>query len=88
MQISFSVVSCLSICEYDDQDFGHDYEACSPKIFGPNEDEGLDIAASRNLLSQLTQEINSGKSGDLSIEQVAAGFLRIANEAMCRPIRT
>lgn len=60
----------------------------SPKIFGPNEDEGLDIEASRSLFDQLTTEINNTKSDKLSVEEVAAGFLRIANEAMCRPIRT
>lgn len=60
----------------------------SPKIFGPNEDEALDIEASKTLFSQLTEEINSGKNEKLSVEQVAAGFLRVANETMCRPIRT
>ena len=59
-----------------------------PKIFGPNEDEGLDIEASKSLFEQLTTEINGTKTEKLSLEQVAAGFLRIANEAMCRPIRT
>lgn len=60
----------------------------SPKIFGPNEDEGLDIEASRTLFEKLTNEINETKEDKLSLEEVAAGFLRIANEAMCRPIRT
>ncbi|EIW72692.1 hypothetical protein TREMEDRAFT_67004 [Tremella mesenterica DSM 1558] len=59
-----------------------------PKIFGPNENEALDIEASRVLFDQLTQEINHGKVEKLSVEQVAAGFLRVANETMCRPIRT
>lgn len=60
----------------------------SPQIFGPNENEGLDIEASRTLFEQLTNEINEGKPDKLSLEQVAAGFLRVANETMCRPIRT
>ena len=60
----------------------------SPKLFGPNEDEGLDIEASKSLFEQLRNEINSGKQDKLSIEEVAAGFIRIANETMCRPIRT
>ena len=62
----------------------------SPKIFGPNENEGLDIEASRTLFDQLTVEINGskGEKDKLTLEQVAAGFLRVANEAMCRPIRT
>ena len=61
---------------------------CSPKIFGPKENEGLDIEASRTLFDQLKNEINETKEQKLSLEEVAAGFLRIANEAMCRPIRT
>jgi 5-oxoprolinase (ATP-hydrolysing) len=60
----------------------------SPKIFGPNEDEGLDIEASKTLFEQLANEINSGNSEKLSVEEVAAGFIRVANETMCRPIRT
>ena len=60
----------------------------SPKIFGPNENEGLDIEASRDLFDQLTSEINGSRTDTLSLEQAAAGFLRIANETMCRPIRT
>jgi hypothetical protein len=60
----------------------------SPKIFGPNENEGLDIEASKALFDQMTTEINGTKSDKMTTEQVAAGFLRIANEAMCRPIRT
>lgn len=60
----------------------------SPKIFGPNEDEGLDIEASRALFQVLAREINETKEIKLSLEEVAAGFLRVANEAMCRPIRT
>jgi 5-oxoprolinase (ATP-hydrolysing) len=59
-----------------------------PKIFGPNEDEPLDIEASRTLFNALTEEINQGKNEKLTVEQVAAGFLRVANETMCRPIRT
>ncbi|BEJ08308.1 hypothetical protein CcaverHIS641_0503930 [Cutaneotrichosporon cavernicola] len=59
-----------------------------PKIFGPNEDEPLDIEASQVLFNALTEEINQGKNEKLTVEQVAAGFLRVANETMCRPIRT
>ncbi|CCE82366.1 Piso0_002089 [Millerozyma farinosa CBS 7064] len=60
-----------------------------PKIFGPNEDEGLDVHQTRILFEQLASEINSEKSnGYVSPEEVACGFLKVANEAMCRPIRT
>ncbi|RSH95814.1 hypothetical protein EHS25_000907 [Saitozyma podzolica] len=62
-----------------------------PAIFGPNEDEHLDLKASRALFEDLTKTINADRTageGKLTIEQVAAGFLRVASEAVCRPIRT
>ncbi|KAJ9133754.1 5-oxoprolinase (Hydantoinase B/oxoprolinase) [Pleurostoma richardsiae] len=59
-----------------------------PKIFGPNEDLPLDLDASRRLFEELTAEINKEVSKKLTLEDVAAGFLEVANEAMCRPIRT
>lgn len=71
-----------------------------PKIFGPNEDQGLDSDASQAAFEKLTQEINaqasasassSSSSGEgrkkLSVDEVAQGFIRVANEIMCRPIR-
>ncbi len=58
-----------------------------PKIFGPNEDLPLDVDVARNLFEQLTKEINQKESKEMSVEQVADGFLEVANEAMCRPIR-
>ncbi|GLD94054.1 hypothetical protein PINS_up002665 [Pythium insidiosum] len=60
-----------------------------PKIFGPNEDEELDLEGSRRAFTELTEEINSTLPADrkYTMEEVASGFLRVANEAMCRPIR-
>ena len=62
-----------------------------PKIFGPNENEPLDFAASRKAFEELTETINSdlAKAGGklLSVEEVCLGFLNVANESMCRPIR-
>ncbi|CAH0518836.1 unnamed protein product [Peronospora belbahrii] len=61
-----------------------------PKIFGANEDEPLDVAGSKRAFEDLTKEINalSGTDGaKYTMEEVASGFLRVANEAMCRPIR-
>ncbi|CEG37397.1 5-oxoprolinase [Plasmopara halstedii] len=61
-----------------------------PKIFGPKEDEPLDVAGSKKAFEELTKEINAsaGANGaQYSMEDVASGFLRVANEAMCRPIR-
>ncbi|XP_017773612.1 PREDICTED: 5-oxoprolinase [Nicrophorus vespilloides] len=54
-----------------------------PKIFGPKENESLD------------KDITLSKFGDMvfdmevprKVEEIAMGFIRVANEAMCRPIR-
>ncbi|KAK0372786.1 hydantoinase B/oxoprolinase [Colletotrichum limetticola] len=63
-----------------------------PKIFGPNEDLPLDVDASRRLFEELTASINKDEGTTLTVEQAAAGksrsFLDVANESMCRPIRT
>ena len=62
-----------------------------PKIFGPNENEPLSVSAVLDKFSSLAGEINSHlslvNSDTMSIEQVAMGFLDVANETMCRPIR-
>ncbi|GIT70598.1 MAG: hypothetical protein Ct9H300mP28_04120 [Pseudomonadota bacterium] len=60
-----------------------------PKIFGPNENEALDLEASLEAMKKLTAEINKySKEKNLphmSPEEVALGFLRVANEVMVRP---
>lgn len=61
-----------------------------PKIFGPNEDEALDKQTSLNLFTELTEDINAWMHREekkINVEEVAMGFIRVANEAMCRPIR-
>uniref|UniRef100_A0A2M4A7B1 Putative oxoprolinase n=1 Tax=Anopheles triannulatus TaxID=58253 RepID=A0A2M4A7B1_9DIPT len=65
-----------------------------PAIFGPAENEPLDYEATRAAFEVLRSEINehlrssSGATDTaLSLEEVAMGFVRVANEAMCRPIR-
>ncbi|KAJ1922242.1 hypothetical protein H4219_000104 [Mycoemilia scoparia] len=59
-----------------------------PAIFGPNEDQKLDYQATRSLFEEMLPNIveHTG-SGQISVEQAAFGFLKVANEAMCRPIR-
>lgn len=64
-----------------------------PKIFGKNEDQGLDKTASEQLFKELTDQINKEVAGDneerkMSMEEVAYGFIKIANETMTRPIRS
>lgn len=60
-----------------------------PNIFGPTEDQPLDYNATLEAFQALADEINAdiGEGSDLSPEEVALGFLNVANEAMCRPIR-
>ncbi|TGJ79771.1 hypothetical protein E0Z10_g8990 [Xylaria hypoxylon] len=59
-----------------------------PKIFGKNEDEGLDYEASKKVIQDLAEQINKEAGKNLSLDEVAYGFLTIANEAMTRPIRS
>lgn len=39
------------------------------------------------LLRFLSQAGANGDNAAMSVEEVAMGFIRVANEAMCRPIR-
>lgn len=64
-----------------------------PKIFGPNENEPLDIEATKSKFIEMQQEVNlylkqqDGPEKVMTLEEIALGFIRVANEAMCRPIR-
>ena len=62
-----------------------------PKIFGPNEDEPLGQEITAQKFRELTRAINSeqlqmGRTL-FQPEQVALGFLEVADESMARPIR-
>ncbi|KAI9783482.1 MAG: hypothetical protein M1816_001364 [Peltula sp. TS41687] len=64
-----------------------------PKIFGKSEKEGLDEKASERLFHDLTEQINKelGSGPDekkMTPDEVAYGFIKIANETMTRPIRS
>jgi 5-oxoprolinase (ATP-hydrolysing) len=63
-----------------------------PKIFGKNENEGLDEEASRKKFEELTKQINEElcKSDEdkMTPDEVAYGFIKISNETMTRPIRS
>lgn len=59
-----------------------------PKIFGKNEDEGLDVEASKKVLQELADQVNRETGKNLSADEVAYGFLTVANETMTRPIRS
>jgi 5-oxoprolinase (ATP-hydrolysing) len=62
-----------------------------PHIFGAAEDQPLDRAASHAALTRLAERINAQYAArglpPLTVEQVALGFIQVANESMVRPIR-
>ncbi|EFN85192.1 5-oxoprolinase [Harpegnathos saltator] len=65
-----------------------------PQIFGPSENEPLDKCCTLRAFEELTNEINKFLSNNgedptaerMTSEEVAMGFIRVANETMCRPI--
>ncbi|XP_074282946.1 5-oxoprolinase 1 [Silene latifolia] len=64
-----------------------------PSIFGPKEDQPLDVEATKEKFKKLALQINSYRKNqdpsakDMSVEEIALGFVNVANETMCRPIR-
>ncbi|KAJ5995955.1 hypothetical protein N7522_007615 [Penicillium canescens] len=62
-----------------------------PHIFGPNEDQPLDTETTAQLFNDLTQKINAERreqgQQEYTSEEVALGFLKVADESMVRPIR-
>ncbi|RDB22011.1 Uncharacterized protein C11D3.15 [Hypsizygus marmoreus] len=59
-----------------------------PKIFGKSEKEPLDVQASKVAFEKIAREINeSHTQDDLTLDEVVYGFIKVANETMCRPIR-
>lgn len=59
-----------------------------PKIFGPSEDQPLDKDLATQELQKLTDVINEESKTNVSVYEVALGFIKVANEAMSRPIRS
>jgi 5-oxoprolinase (ATP-hydrolysing) len=55
-----------------------------PNIFGPNEDQPLDVEGARRAFEELER---LPEAEGRTPEELAWGFLQVANEAMCRPIR-
>ncbi|MBF0381129.1 MAG: hydantoinase B/oxoprolinase family protein [Magnetococcales bacterium] len=58
-----------------------------PKLFGPNRDGPLDIKAARDGMAALLKEVNSTTGKSYTLESLALGYIRIANETMGRPIK-
>ncbi|OLN97952.1 Uncharacterized protein C11D3.15-like protein 1 [Colletotrichum chlorophyti] len=62
-----------------------------PKVFGPKENEPLNREVTAIKFLELTSEINKDREASglslLSPEEVALGFLKVADEGMASPIR-
>ncbi|KAF6816379.1 hydantoinase B/oxoprolinase [Colletotrichum sojae] len=62
-----------------------------PKVFGPKENEPLNREVTASKFLELTNEINKDRKASglslLSPEEVALGFLKVADEGMASPIR-
>jgi 5-oxoprolinase (ATP-hydrolysing) len=58
-----------------------------PACFGPDTGQSLDGYASGKRMEEISQQIESETGQSLSIEEVALGFIRIANENMAKPIK-
>jgi 5-oxoprolinase (ATP-hydrolysing) len=59
-----------------------------PKIFGSNEDQPLDMEVTVKKFEELADKINSSANGPRkSLDEIVYGFIKVANETMCRPIR-
>lgn len=58
-----------------------------PAIFGEHANETLDTEVVAVKFEELTKEVNAESSIKFTPEQVALGFIKVANETMTRPIR-
>jgi 5-oxoprolinase (ATP-hydrolysing) len=58
-----------------------------PTCFGPSGDEPLDVEAARAALADRAEEVARDTGQRLSPEELAAGYVRIANESMAAAIR-
>jgi 5-oxoprolinase (ATP-hydrolysing) len=58
-----------------------------PKCFGPQADQPLDAGAAHERLSELARAMSEATGRSHTVQEVAAGFIRIANENMVKPIK-
>ncbi|KAG8215913.1 Hydantoinase/oxoprolinase-domain-containing protein [Butyriboletus roseoflavus] len=58
-----------------------------PKIFGRSENEPLDVVASQTAFEELAGKINETQERPFDLDEIVYGFIKVANETMCRPIR-
>lgn len=58
------------------------------RIFKSTKTNKICSDGTRKAFEELQAEINKHNKQQLSIEEIALGFIDVANETMCRPIRT
>ncbi|KAH7029536.1 Hydantoinase B/oxoprolinase-domain-containing protein [Microdochium trichocladiopsis] len=58
-----------------------------PKIFGKRENEPLDVEITRQKFTELAKQISAETGQTKTPEEVAMGFIEVANETMAKPIR-
>ena len=58
-----------------------------PKIFGESENEPLDVEITRKKFTELAKQISAETAQIKTPEEVAMGFIDVANETMAKPIR-
>ena len=58
-----------------------------PKTFGPHNDQFLNEQKTHDRFHEITEEINTSLGTSMSEEEVALGFIRIANETMAAAIK-
>ncbi len=58
-----------------------------PRIFGPGRDGPLDADVVMARFSQMAETVSARLGTRMTAEDLALGFIRIANEKMCRPVK-
>ncbi|KAF4119293.1 5-oxoprolinase (ATP-hydrolysing) [Geosmithia morbida] len=58
-----------------------------PSVFGPGSNEPLDLEIVKEKFRVIADDFNAQTSQHLTPEEVACGFINVANETMSRPIR-
>ncbi|MFH1515661.1 MAG: hydantoinase/oxoprolinase family protein, partial [bacterium] len=58
-----------------------------PSVFGKNNKSKLNKEAAKSRIQEIANQIENSQGIKMSVEELALGFVRIANETMCRPIK-
>ena len=58
-----------------------------PKIFGPTENEPLDVPITRMKFEELADQVERETGQKKTPMEIALGFIQVANESMAKPIR-